>query len=203
MFYPVQGPWGVRVLLPIPRLPRAIGSNKDLKVGDSIYPSRVNLDVPITPFQVTLVAGAVASSTALDSALLPTFSRFSNLFREYAIVGARLELRLLNVPGAAQGGFIAAALDESSNAAPTATILQAPHVEMMCSGYVTEVDAHLIDWKASDVTDLDWTITSTNLQPVWLKIFAATATTLTAAGNTASVLVTGALALSFRGYAGA
>lgn len=175
-----------------------LGSDRDLTVGNAVYPY-VLLDVPIGPQAAAIAAGALAASVALDTALIPGWAtRFASLFREYAIVGASIEVRLNNV--ATTSGLVAAFLDEQSSAAPVAADMQdRPKLDMTC-GPLFVPRAYRIKWKPRDLLDLDFVATGTNFTPVWLKLFASVANTYTNAATTGQVLVTGTLAFVFRGY---
>lgn len=188
------------MLLPRPRIPTLIGSATNLGSRASVYPAMVKLDVPILPAGPNLVAGAVASFTALDRSNIPGFgSRFQNTFNEYCIVGAKLELRVNNMVNPA--GFIYAFLDEKTFAVPTlAEAQQAPHLEIMATN-TESPSRHTIEWKARDYADLTWLDVSVTTTTVCVKFFASVAGTLTTAATTGQIIVTGSLAVCFRGYA--
>ncbi len=190
---------GFSAQFPQPRIPRLLGSDRDLPAGNSVYP-KVRIDVPIAPQVATLVSGAVAAVVALDTSLIANWStRFASLFKEYAIVGAALELRPNNI--AVTAGIVAAFLDEKSNAAPSQADMQdRPKLDMTC-GPLFVPRAYRIKWMPGDLLDLDYTSSATNYTPVWLKIFSSVAATYTTATTTGQILVTGTLALEFRGYA--
>jgi len=198
------GPWGqiqlggFRAEFPQPRIPRLLGSDRDLTNRNSVYPT-VLLDVPITPQSGNIVAGAIASSVALDTTIIPAWAtRFQTLFREYAICGASLEIRLNNV--STTSGLVLAWMEESSSAAPVfADGVDKPRVDMTC-GPLFVPRAYHIKWSPRDILDLDYSAVSTNFTPAWLKVFCNVANTFTAAGTTGQVLITGTLALTFRGY---
>jgi len=196
-------PWGVirlggfRAEFPQPRLPGLIGADRNLSQANSVYPT-VKLDVPITPQVVTLVAGAVAASIPLDTTILALFAKLGAAFREYAIVGARLEIRPNNFANTAGLGL--AVIDETAAAAPIASDAKdRPHLDMLCAPVFVPGGYH-VSWTPRDILDLDYNSTGTNFTPAWLKIFASVADTYTVATTTGQFLVTGALALTFRGY---
>jgi hypothetical protein len=195
----ISGPWGSKLSFPVPRIPIKIGSADKLSSANSIYPHKVNLDVPIAPFQANIVDGAIAFSQNVDITLVSSFStRFATLFREYAIVGARFEIRLLNT--AVPGGVLKVFLDEKSSGAPgAATAEQNPGLDIL--NINTESPSrYLIEWKPSDLLDLDWVLTATTYQPVYLKFYTDAGNFFTNAGSAAQVTITGSLALTFRGY---
>lgn len=196
-------PWGVvrlggfRAEFPQPRLPRLLGSDRSLSQANSVYPT-VQLDVPLAPQVVSLVAGAVAASIPLDTTILSLFSKLGAAFREYAIVGARLELRMNNI--ATTAGLVIAFIDEDSSGAPSASDAKdRPKLDLLCAPTFVPGGYH-ISWTPRDLLDLDYVSTGTNFTPAWLKIFASVADTFTTSSTTGQVLVTGALALTFRGY---
>jgi len=198
------GQWGNIVLggfkasFPQPRLPWRLGADTQLPQALSVYPN-LALDVPIIPALATIAAGATALSLPLDLTQVFNFAlRFATLFREYAIVGARLEIRPQNVSPA--GGIIAAFLDEQSAAAPTGPdAVNRPRLDMTAAP-LTVPKAYHIDWKPRDILDLDYVSTATTFTPVWLKIYTDTANFFAPAAMTGQVIVTGTLAFQFRGY---
>ncbi len=195
----VTGPSGFRLDFPIPRLPRWIGT-PNLSQSNSVYP-RINLDVPIVISTQSVAAGAIAIASPIDTTNIPSFAtRFGATFKEFAIVGARFELRVTSVT--TPQGVVLAYIDENSNAAPTSTALNYAHAELPLTG--TSVDStgsiHKVDWIARAYDDLTWDPIGTTGNVGYLKLFASNAATGTAAGTTATILVTGCLSLCFRGY---
>jgi len=198
------GQWGNIVLggfkasFPQPRLPWRLGADSSLPQALSVYPT-VNLDVPMIPINTAIVAGATALVSPIDLTQVFNFAaRFATLFREYAIVGARLEIRPQNISPA--GGLIAAFLDEQSSAAPTGpNAVNRPRLDMT-AGPLTVPRAYHLDWKPRDLLDLDYVSTATTFTPVWLKIYTDSANFFTPAAMTGQVLITGTIAFQFRGY---
>lgn len=199
-----QAPWGQITLggfkaqFPRPRLPLRLGADSSLPQALSVYP-QVNLDVPIIQQNLAIVAGVCASSVALDTTVIQDWAtRFAAVFREYAIVGARLELRMNNV--AVTSGMAAAFLDEQSAAAPTpSNALNRPRLDMIV-GPLFVPRAYRLDWTPRDILDLDYVAVGTNFTPVWLKVITDNGNFGTQNTTTGSIIVTGSLALSFRGY---
>jgi hypothetical protein len=193
--------------MPVPSLPRRIGSQLNLKAGDSIQPGRITLDFPIVPTRVTL-SGGTASCTqviSVNPSLIENFSSFAACFKEYCIVGMKGELRCIDGPntqGVNATGLLLCALDEKSSAASTfQTIQDQAHIEALVP-YSADMVTHTIDWKPQDFEDLLWLFT-TNLTttPVYVKFYADVANTF--GGGTAasaSFAFTGALRVDFRGY---
>jgi len=157
------------------------------------------MDVPIALPPSLIVAGALATSIGLDITRVNAWAtRFAGTFREYAIVGARLELRMNNV--AVTAGILAAFLDEETAAAPTATqALNRPRLDVTV-GPVFEPRAYHLDWKPADILDLDFVDTGTTFTPVWLKLYTDQTNFGTTASTSGQVIITGSLALEFRGY---
>lgn len=196
----VSGPGGFRLDFPIPRLPRWIGT-PNLRAGNSVYP-RVDLDIPISPAPFSIATGALAGSVSVDTSIVRNWaSRFGSLFKEFAIVGARLELRLTAVSGG-QSGLLLAYIDENSSAAPTAAALDYAHAEVPFTA--TTVDStgsmHIVEWKAKSYEDLTWDSTSTAGAVCYLKLFCSNADTGTTNTLTATGMITGSIAVCFRGY---
>ncbi len=184
-------------LLPQPRLPSWVGSNDRLNARESAYPDMVKLDCPITIQKQSIVAGALGANFNVSSSLINNFAtRFGALFNEYAIVGARLELRVTNVVNPA--GLYIVSLDEISSSVPTTTILDQPHIEKLITA-AEDPSAAIIEWKAHDFFDETWTAVGSNPVPFTLKFYASSSTGTTVT-TTADILVSGALAMCFRGY---
>jgi hypothetical protein len=183
---------------PKPRIPRLLGAAVSLSQPNSVYPN-VSIDVPIEVDTAVIAAGATASTIPLDTTILPNWAtRFASLFREYSICGANLELRLSNVVNPA--GIVVAFIDEKSGAAPTAQQGEnRPRLDMMVQN-MTSVQPYRLKWKPADYLDLQWTITSVNTTDAFLQIFTSVASFFTTATTTGTVLVTGSLAVQFRGF---
>lgn len=195
----MSGPGGFRLSFPIPRLPRILGSASKLSAASTIYPAMVQLDVPISVVAFSVATGALASNYSISTGSIAAFAtRFASLFREYCIVGCRFEVRISVTANAS--GILAVWIDEDSNATPTAA--QAANRARLDVGLVANpVDrVYRIDWKPLDYLDLDWTDGGTNTTPAFLKLYTDVANFGTTATTTAQVLVTGTVALCFRGY---
>ena len=194
----INGPFGSKLSIPIARLPLTLGSDRRLTSRTSVYPT-VMLDVPLIVTRTAVAAGATASVYALAIAQIKDFAtRFGAVFDEYAIVGARLEVRINNIVN--PQGFVTCYLDEkSSSAATAATALAAARLDMMVS--VNEAPSRYnIDWVPQDYTDLSYSDIGTSYTPVYLKFFASNADTGTALTTTFDIMLTGTLAFTFRGY---
>lgn len=196
----VRGPGGFRLSFPVPRLPAILGSARSLSADNTIYPPMLRLDAPITPQPLTITAGALAVSVAVTNAIIQAWStRFAALFREYCIVGARLEIRQINATTLPQGVLLAY-IDEDSSANPTfSSSANRARLDMaLVSNPVDRV--YMLNWKPLDYLDLDWTSVGTNTTPAFLKLYTDTANCGTAATTALQIMVTGTLALCFRGY---
>jgi hypothetical protein len=177
-----------------------IGS-PNLRSNASVYP-RVNLDVPILINSTAVVTGGLAAVFNIDTTQIRSFAtRFASLFQEFCVVGARFELRVST--SSAPQGMLLAFIEENSAAAPTASnAINRPHAEIPLTSTVVDSTGslHVVEWKAHSYTDLNWVATSSAGTVGYLKLFASVADTGTSATTAADILVTGALALCFRGY---
>jgi hypothetical protein len=163
-----------------------------------VYP-RVKLDAPFKLSISSIAAGVLAASIPLDiTQVLDWATRFQTLFREYAIVGARMEIRVQNVSPAA--GIVAAYIDEQAAAAPTATeAIHRPKLDMV-AGPLTVPKSYHIDWTPRDILDLDFVSTATTFTPAWLKLYTDVGNFGANVAMTGQVIITGSLAFEFRGY---
>jgi hypothetical protein len=195
----ITGPGGFELRFPIPRIPSWLGAENRLAANAAIYP-RVDLDFPIAVTTVAVVAGACATVLAVDvSALVPNWSsRVLNLFREYCVVGLRLENTL--VVSTTPQGLLIVFVDETSAVAPNAGSMFTPHMEVPIVANPTG-RTQLLDYMPSgSYTDLEWTPTSAAVTRQWVKYFAAAAQTGTAGGTAGTIMVRGTIAIAFRGY---
>ncbi len=200
-----QQPWGVirlggfRAEFPQPRIPRLLGSDRNLGSRNSVYPNNVMLDVPIITTKSSIAAGVLAASIPLDLTKIQAFSsRFASLFQEYAIVGASLEVRMNNTINNA--GVLAAFIDEDSSAAPGPTdALNRPRLDVLVAQQF-QPGSYRLNWTPRDILDLDYVDCATTFTPAWLKLYTDVGNFGTTATTTGDVLVTGTLALCFRGY---
>jgi hypothetical protein len=194
----VKGPWGTKFSMPVGQLPIKIGSDRSLSSSKSVYPPMVKLSVPIVGQLIAVAAGAVANAGAISATNVNNFAtRFASLFDEYCIVGMALELRIQNVT-AGSVGFVLAFIDEKIATAPNAASLNVPRIDMMIGS--ESPSRYDINWIAHDYIDLQWTQTSTTVIPLYLKIYASNANTLTSAGTACDILISGTLQFCFRGY---
>ena len=198
-------PWGQIVLggfraeFPKPRIPRLLGAAQNLGNNLSVYPNGVQLDVPMTQQFLTIVAGALAGVIPIDLTVVSAFAaRFGVVFKEYAIVGCKLELRPNNM--AVTSGMTGAYLDENSGAVPTAgTTQNVPRLDMM-NAPLFDTKPYLMTWTPRDILDLDYVPISTTFTPVYLKLFTNSANFGTQATTTGQWIITGSIAFTFRGY---
>lgn len=157
------------------------------------------MDVPLTTQILSIVAGSLAGVVPIDVSRVTNFvSRFGAVFKEYAIVGCSLELRPNNI--AVTSGMTGAYIDEQSNSAPTANGLNdVPRLDMI-NAPLLQVKPYRLDWRPADLLDLDFVSTSATFTPAWLKLYTDTANFGTSASTSGQWIITGALALEFRGY---
>lgn len=190
---------GFQLTFAKPRIPRLLGAAQVLPAGLSVYPV-VNLDVPIQPISFSIVAGAVAGVQGIDpGTIVPSFSTKFAAFREWVLCGLRFEIRLNNVVNTQ--GVVVAYVDEKTSAAPTAAeALGHPRLDMQVAP-LFERKPYIIDWIPRDLNDEAYTQVGTAFSPVYLKVFTNNANFVTGATTTGQVIVTGSLALQFRGYA--
>jgi hypothetical protein len=190
---------GFRAQFPKPRLPRLLGAVTNLPAGVSVYP-HVKLDVPIVQQTFLIVAGALAASMPIDVTLIQAFAtRFATLFREYAVVGLTVEVQCNNI--ATTSGRAAIFIDETTAGAPTAAqALGRPRLDLAVGPLFTP-NAPKVSWVPQDIVDLDYFSTSApGTSTAWLKIYTDVANFGTQAATTGQIIVTGALALEYRGY---
>ncbi len=182
---------------PKPRLPQLVGAAETLPAQLSVYPT-INIDLPISYQQATIAAGAVAAVFNISDTIIASFpTRFVG-FREFLILGARFELRLNNVANTA--GYVLAYIDEKSAGVPTGTeATSRPRLDMIC-GPLFDRKPYRLDWMPRDYLDLQYTTVGTSQTPAYLKVFGSTATGLVA-GTTGEVIISGSLAIQFRGLA--
>lgn len=183
---------------PKPRIPQLLGSARTLSNAQSVYP-QVKLDLPISSINFAVVAGALASSVALNFSLIRNWTtRFASLFREYAIVGAKLELRINNV--VAPAGVITAFIEEQVATVATADrALARPRLDLLIAAQSVP-GAYTLTWTPRDILDLDFVDTATSFAPCYLDIYTDVANFGTLNTTTCELIVTGAIAFEFRGF---
>jgi len=195
----VQGPSGFRLDLPIPRLPRWLGT-PNISQNNAVYP-RVNLDIPIIISTQPVTAGAIALASPIDTTNIPSWAtRFASLFKEFAIVGARFELRVTSVTN--PQGLVLAYIDEDSAAAPGSSSLNYAHAEvpLVASAVDSTGSLHRVEWVARSYQDLTWDSVGTTGNVGYLKIYANSGFTGTSSTTAAQILVSGVISVCFRGY---
>jgi len=151
---------------------------------------------------IAVAAGVTAQVITIGarSGIKNFATRFASLFKEWCVVGADMEVRLL-VPITNPSGFMALTLDEVDNAAPTAACLEKAHVELQLVNPTTEVPIHHLKWIATGYEDLQWQQTANDDNAAYLKLFASVADTFTGGATSGNVSVTGTLSCCFRQYA--
>jgi hypothetical protein len=183
-------------------LPRHQSGSDNLNVRSSVQP-KYTFDIPLAPTQFTVATGAIATSTALNTAIIPSFaSRFATLFQEYRILGVTLTIRQTTTPaGGGNSGVTCFFIDEKSATAPTAAVtLDRPRIE--ASNLADTSDkVHLIKWVANDLLDLDFTATGTAYTPMWYKVYTDVANFGCNATTTLGWIVSGIVRVELRGLA--
>lgn len=187
---------GIR--LPLPRLPVPLSGgvlghklNHNAAAGGPVY--RLNLRA--IPGNITLAAGSVGTSYTIGTTNIESWSSWAALFNEFSVVGARLFPMALTSTNF--GGFAIAVLDEKVSTA-SASDLDKPYLRLSLDANPSP-DDYVVEWKASDLLDLQWTATGTATTPAWLKFFASPGSTFTSNANTSEIVVTGEFAVDFRG----
>jgi len=148
-----------------------------------------------------MASGALAGVINIDTSLVRAWStRFQTLFKEFAIVGARFEVRMTGI--ANPQGVLLAFVDENSSSAPTSASLDYAHAEIpiVTSAVDSTGSLHVVEWVAKSYEDLTWEPTSSAGTVAYLKLFASNADTQTANNTAANFMITGAIAVAFRGY---
>jgi len=186
--------------MPGPRLPPPLASN-NLNAMASCYPKMVKLAVPLTVQAYAIAAGVTAQVITIGarSGIANFATRFASLFKEWCVVGADIEVRLL-VPITNPSGFMALTIDEVDSAVPTAACLEKAHVEMQLVNPTQEPPIHHLKWIATGYEDLQWQQTVNDDPAAYVKLFAAVASTFTGGATSGNVSVTGTLACCFRQY---
>lgn len=191
---------GFHLKVPVPRLPRILGSLKTLNATNAVYPTCLPLDFAIAPINYNIASGSFANATQLKLDTLlnaNTVNALGIMFSEYAIVGLRLEISLSTITNA--GGFMIFAIDEKDTAAPTSNIVSKPHIELMAAPTVNGKNSVYINWKANDFLDLTWLATNNYQTSCTFKMYGDGTVTGTSGGLTAKLHVTGSVALCLRG----
>jgi len=120
------------------------------------------------------------------------------IFNEYAIVGVRFKIRQITT--ATPQGCIWLLIDEKNSGTPTFASCENKAKDELFLTTATDIDKHVIKWRALDYVDLAWSAYNVQTYPLFLKAFASNSGTGTNAATAASILVTGSFAVCFRGY---
>lgn len=182
---------------PKPRIPRLLGAAEVLSEGNSVYPT-INLDVPITPIVLAISAGALTAAIPVDFNMISGWAtRFQSLFREYVILGAKLEIRPNNMT--VTSGATLLYWDEASSSAPSlAEALNRPRLDML-NAPLFDRTPYYTSWVPRDIEDYDYLPTGSAFSPVSIKVY-TDASLGTNGSTTGQFIITGTLALQFRGY---
>lgn len=168
-----------------------------LRAGSSVGQQIFRTTLPCTLTTLNLAGGAIAQAIQVNpTSLIANWASWTNLFQEYAVVGARFRV---NVSTAANpAGFTAMFFDEKSVAAPVAGDLSKARLNVSADPNESPSD-YILEWKPDDYLDLQWSPTSTTVVPVTIKAWASAATTGTTAATTTQTCLNGELAIDFRG----
>jgi len=181
-------------------LPRVVSGSSNLSAKQSVAPVMVQIDVPILPQIITLVAGAIAQNNGMTppGLIFAWNTRFKTLFAEYRLLGIKLVIRQINVPVATASGVTAFYFDEKTNAVPTAATTQdRPRVEVPNSP-ITNDKVSSLSWVANDLLDEDWTDCAVNATPVYFKTYSDVANFGSSATTVTSFMISGSMRLQFR-----
>jgi hypothetical protein len=171
-----------------------------LNPNTTVYPKMIKLDFPLIPISSATAAGAysIVINIIAAASMIANYANLAAVFDEVCIVGARFELRLDVTANPA--GSVWAYVDEKVAAAPTlANSQNKARLDMAAFGNESP-NRYTLLWKARDYTDLIWEPTGSATASAYLKIFASNAGTGTNAAGGINLLVTGSVALCFRGY---
>ncbi len=160
-------------------------------------PKIYTFDLPILATQLSVVAGALATTVSIVGTLVSRSATWAALFQEFRIIGARFRLKV-TTPFTTPQGYVYVYLNEKLSAAPTgAEAASSPRIEIPCLG-VTADKTYAVDWVARDLLDLEFSATSAigGTTPVYLKAFAAN----TNAATAGVITMDGALRIQFRGF---
>jgi len=181
-------------------VPKVVGGSSNLSAKASIAPVLVQIDMPIIPQIITLVAGVIAANDGMTPpGLINAWAtRIKTLFAEYRLLGVKLLIRQINVPVATASGVTCFYFDEKGATNPTANSTQDhPRVEIPNSP-VTNDKVSSLSWVANDLLDEDWTDCAVNSTPVYLKTYSDVATFGSSATTVTEFLITGSFRLQFR-----
>jgi len=170
-----------------------------LSARNVIYPKMIKLDLTLSPITYNVATGALAVTPAISSSSAPGLAGFLAVFSQYAIVGVRLHIRQLT--SSTPDGMVWVAIDEQNNFSPTAANLS-PYDKlniMLTSSDVAK--DYKLSWKADDYFKCEWVASNTASTVFYLKLFASVAGTFTNVATTASLFITGSMAVCFRGLA--
>lgn len=188
---------GFRAEFPQPRIPRLLGAARNLGSDLSVYPM-VKLDLPIGQTKFSVAAGALASYLSVNYSLIANWTNIASVFRSYAIVGFNFEVRVNNVVNPA--GVVCLWIDEEAGSVGTsAEALRRPRLDVLLTQQ-TVPGSYLLKWTPRDILDLDYTASGTSFSPCYVKVYTDVANFGTTASTTGDVIITGSLAMEFRGY---
>lgn len=142
-----------------------------------------------------VTTGVINRSIACDIGLVTDwFNRFASLYEEYRLIRVDAKIDTFDVTNP---GLIKIYFDEKIPTAPTvATAFERSQMDLAASN----AGRHVITWCARDLTDLNYSNTSTVVTPVWLKIYTDAANLGSSVVATNYGFVSFMLTFQFRGY---
>lgn len=181
--------------------PKLVQGGRNLDGNLSESPQLVTLDLPMNPFQASVVAGNMTFTNSIDGNDIANFStRFGATFLEYRIIGARINIRAPTVVTSPSGTSVFF-IDEKIFSAPTTIqAVSRPCLEM-ANNIDTSGNVHQIKWKAEELEDMAFTPTSTPTAfiPFAIKGYTDTSAFASLAGTACSFWFRGSVRIQFRG----
>jgi hypothetical protein len=180
--------------------PRMVQGMKNLDGNLSEAPQLVTLDLPLNPFQSSIVAGNMTFTNSIDANDIANFtSRYGGTFLEFRIIGARFNIRPPTVVTSPSGTSVFF-IDEKLFTAPTTSqSLSRPCVEIP-NVVDTSGSIYTIKWKAQELEDMAFTPTSTPTAfiPFAIKAYTDTSAFASLAATACTFYFRGAVRIQFR-----
>lgn len=150
----------------------------------------------ITPvvLSTTVTTGVIAIPLVINAAAVPNFtSRFNNLFEEYRIVMASMDVKCFS---STNPGLFTHWFDEKDSSTPTAAEAQRISLKSFSA---SSPMSHKITWRARDPLDLQYTSIATSVSPVTYKVYTDLANFGSSGVATPYAQLTGSVWIQFRG----
>jgi hypothetical protein len=183
--------------------PKLVQGQKHLDGNVSEAPQLVTLDLPLNPFQCSVVAGNMTFTNSIDANDIANFNtRYSNTFLEYRIIGARFNIRPPTVVTSPSGTSVFF-IDEKTFSAPTTSQAYArPCVEIV-NVADTSGSIYSIKWKAQELEEMVFSPCSTpaSFIPFAIKAYTDTSGLASLAATACTFYFRGAVRIQFRGLA--